>query len=149
MDPAAPLIPLPQRPATVLPAQAPERQANGFANILADPTPVAGVPRSEATRAAGRASLAQEGRAAQAETSRLPPASFAGALRERSRDHVADARRAIEATGRDSDGVRDVPAAAAIPTPTLGATPLDPGIAPPRKVGTPAIPAPDEPAPSR
>lgn len=152
MDPAAPLIPMPERQATVLPSEAARMTADGFPNVLADPVSVAGLPRPERTIAAEEAALEAERRRTQAATAGLGGPRFAGALARRGATHVEEARRAIEATGRPQvPGIQDaaldaVPAPAAADPPPEPSRPVDPAEPLPRAVGVPPFtgPSPSE-----
>ncbi|MEM9224342.1 MAG: hypothetical protein AAGB11_18350 [Pseudomonadota bacterium] len=92
VDPAAPLIPLPERQGTVLPSEAPERGPDGFANVLADPVVVGGLPRPEREITAEENALEAEGRRTAAAASAITPGSSAAALAARGRNHVAETR---------------------------------------------------------
>ncbi|UOM33057.1 hypothetical protein [Acuticoccus sp. I52.16.1] len=157
MDPAAPLIPLPQRPATVLPSEAPAQTADGFPNILADPASVPGLPREPKGVEAAKQMVAAEGAASRARTARIDRSSFAGDLTARAATQREEMRRRIEASSSAagtsvapsnpeevrnriaSGSKRGAGAAAqpgASPEPQVDAgRPLDPGAAPPRSVG--------------
>lgn len=127
IDPAMPLIPTPQRGATILPSEAPEHTADGFANILADPVTVAGLPRSEKSIADEEAALRADGAGTAAAARGISTSGSAEALRARGRNHVAETRAAIEASGRPGAGAAvDLSPAAA--TPAATAAPVDPGV---------------------
>ncbi len=161
VDPAAPLIPLPQRPATVLPSEAPQQTADGYPNILADPASVPGLPRDPRTVEEGKRQVAAEGAASKARTAAIDRASFAGDLQARAASQREATRRRIEASSnagggsaapsnpedvrnriasggqrapRETDpaGARTEPSAA---PQALPGAPLDPNAAPPRTVG--------------
>ncbi|WMS42875.1 hypothetical protein RDV64_00285 [Acuticoccus sp. MNP-M23] len=144
-DPGAPLIPLPERPATVLPNQAAARNADGFPNILADPATVPGLPRPAAAVAADEAALAGRGARTAAAARSISTTSSAAAIAARGRNHVAEARAQIAASGRPQTGN---PAPAALPATAAPATapttaapaenpgvPIDPEAPLPRPVG--------------
>lgn len=146
-DPAAPLIPTKARPATALPTEVSALDADGYPNVLADPSSVPGLPRTARSVASAEAALVTEARRNEAATAGIRRPSFADDLSRRARTHVDEARRAIEATGRPSvPGIQDVellegPAlrsgaqpAASAPAP---ARPLDPDEPLPRAVGVP------------
>ncbi|XWN29661.1 MAG: hypothetical protein ROR55_19475 [Devosia sp.] len=143
-DPAAPLIPTPAMSATVLPSEARPVDDDGYPNILADPATVAGLPRSAGAIAAEEATLEAEGAATEAETRGLTQGSFAGNLARQGRNHVAETRRQIEASGRPAlVSPPPLTPAAAQPQPAQPAPAVDPGrpIDPdaplPRAVGVP------------
>jgi len=144
-DPGAPLIPLPERPATVLPREAAERNADGFPNILADPVTVAGLPRPAGEVAADEAALAARGAATASAARSIRTGGSAAALAARGRDHVAEARATIAASGRPQTQSA-APQAASAASPATGASsaetapaapgvPLDPEAPLPRPVG--------------
>ena len=110
LEPSAPLVRLPERPATVLPSEVPATRADGFPNILADPATVAGLPREPAAVERGVATLAAEGRTARTRTAGIARGGAADALRRRGRTHVEEARRAIAASGRASAAPAIAPA---------------------------------------
>ena len=145
MQPGAPLIPTPERQATVLPSEAPEKTPDGFANILADPATVAGLPRSQASIAREEASLRSEAARTEAAGRRVSTTSSVASLQARGRDHVAETRAAIEAGARPQDDnaasppplvPQPVPVVATAPTPAP-AVPIDPDETAPRAVGVP------------
>ena len=155
-DPAAPLIRTPDRVATVSPSQAPERSADGFANILADPVTVAGLPRHEREIAAEQSQLEADARRAERATAGIATTSSVAALQARGRDHVAEARAAIEASGREQAqgagpaSAAVLPGSAAALTPAAAQStastaavdpgkPLDPAAPQPRTVGGPSF----------
>lgn len=150
VDPSMALIPTPQPRATVLPSEAPEQTPDGFANILADPATVAGLPRRPDSIAREEETLRAEGAATVAATSRIRSTGSVAALQERGRNHVAETRAAIEAGARPQDPDAPAPpplaalpgtAAAAPAAPEPGpAVPLDPDAPPPRQVGGPPPP---------
>ncbi|WP_139312792.1 hypothetical protein [Acuticoccus yangtzensis] len=109
VDPAAPLIPLSPRPATMLPADAPPQTADGFPNILSDPANVSGLPRDPDDVAATKQAVAAEGAYSKARTGAINKQSFAGELSARGRSQVEEARQRIAASGR---GAGPAPAAA-------------------------------------
>ncbi|MEM8664878.1 MAG: hypothetical protein AAGF49_12255 [Pseudomonadota bacterium] len=149
-DPAAPLIPTPDRQATVLPTEVRALDPDGYPNVLSDPSPVAGLPRTQRSIAASEAALDAERRASQAEVAGIRGSNFAGELARRGRVHAAEARRAIEATGRPSvpgvqdAALRELPSGPGATAPSEGAAsqptpsrPLDPNEPRPRPVGVP------------
>ncbi|MEM0907854.1 MAG: hypothetical protein AAGJ94_10855 [Pseudomonadota bacterium] len=127
MDPSAALIPLPEPMATILPADAPERRPDGFANILADPATVPGLPRDPRRVAADEAQLAAEGRATERTVSGINTASTASVLAARGRTHVAAARAEIERSGRPQSGLPPRDAQLGTTAPTPPSPPVDPG----------------------
>ncbi len=149
MDPGAALIPTPERQATVLPSQAPEKTADGFANILADPVAVAGLPRSPESIAREEAVLRGEAARTASRARAIGTTSSVSALQARGRDHAAEARAQIEAGARPQGDdaartlsappqpVADASAAAAEPPADVAAIPLDPSETAPRAVGVP------------
>lgn len=148
LDPSMPLIPTPERKATILPSEAPERRPDGYANILADPATVAGLPRQPESVAAEEAALASRGARTVAAAAAVSGPSAVAALQARGRDHVAETRSAIERSGRpqsaDASRALATPAAtAAAPAPVTAAPardpgrPLDPDEPAPRAVGVP------------
>lgn len=148
MDPGAALIPTPERQATVLPSEAPEKTPDGFANILADPVAVAGLPRSPESIAREEAVLRGDAARTKARASGVGTTSSVASLQARGRDHAAEARAQIEAGARPQIGdaasalsappqpVADASAAAA-PATATPAIPLDPSETAPRAVGVP------------
>ena len=100
LDPGAPLIPTPERQATVLPADVPAVRADGFPNVLADPVSVRGRPRDPEAVAAEAEALAVRGARTSAETAAVPRGGHAAQLSARGRTHVDETRRAIEAGAR-------------------------------------------------
>jgi len=150
-DPGAALIPLPERQATILPSEAPERTADGFANILADPATVPGLPRRPSEVKANEAALAAEGARTEAAAARIDTTGSAAALAAHGRRHAEEARAAIEASGRPASDASDAPFMrgpapdAAPPGADAAAAPgepLDPAEAPPRSVGVPPFTGP-------
>lgn len=146
MQPGDPLIPTPDRQATVLPSEAPERTPDGFANILADPVTVGGLPRSQSSIQREEAALRGDAARTEAAASRISTTSSVSSLQARGRDHVAEARAAIEAgarpQGEDLSQVQPATAgtaapAAAAPAPQSEAVPIDPDETAPRAVGVP------------
>lgn len=152
-DPGAPLIPLRERPATVLPSEASHTADDGFPNVLSDPVAVAGAPRNGTEIEAGKSALAARGRTAQTRTAGLAQGSFAAELSRRGATHVDEARLRIGAAERlepaaarptDPDDVRRriaagqtrVDDAGASPdAPTATAESVDPDAPSPRAVG--------------
>lgn len=159
-DPAAPLIPLPEQPATVLPSEAPRQTADGFPNILADPGAVPGMPRDPDGVDAQKTAVAGRGAASQARTAQINRTSFAGALqskatrdREAVRARIAASSQGVAATVPPSDPeeVRrriasgssrpapEQPGASAAPQAATGQSdpgqPIDPNAPAPRAVG--------------
>jgi len=123
-----PLIPTPQPAATILPSEAPEKTADGFANILADPATVAGLPRSTRSIEAEEAALRADGAGTATAARGIGTTSSVGALQSRGRNHVAEARAAIEASGQPQDGTPAVPAPGAATPGATPAAPADPGV---------------------
>ncbi|MBJ3776535.1 flagellar biosynthesis protein FlhF [Acuticoccus mangrovi] len=102
-DPGAPLIPTPERMASVSPSQVAPVRADGFPNILADPATAPGLVRPAARNEADQADLEARGRQLAAATRGLAGPSNAAALAARGRQHVADAKREIEAGARPQE----------------------------------------------
>lgn len=151
MEPGAPLVSLPSKPATVLPSEVPAVRADdGFPVILSDPVAVAGLPLPANEVAAEQARLEAVRVANEAEAARLARSGGnAAALAYRGRTHVAETRALIEASGRPQteEPPREVPAAMAspVPRPLAAAEPIDPTAAAPRSVGAPAyVPTPSD-----
>ncbi|MEM8550812.1 MAG: hypothetical protein AAGF45_00385 [Pseudomonadota bacterium] len=145
-EPGAALIPLPERPATVLQSEAPEATPDGFANVLADPATVAGLPRTPKEIAAQERALAHEGAATAALARGIPTTSNAAALAAEARNAVARTRARIRAQARNGapgEPVRTTVGDASVPAEPAPAQPVDPGrpIDPseplPRAVGVP------------
>ena len=157
VDPAAPLIPLPSRPATVLPADAPTQTADGFPNILADPANVPGLPREPRGVEETKAAVASRGVSSQARTAAIDRRSFAAGMKAQADRRAEDIRRRIAASSRavgeapeasDPQAVRDRiasgstrpeppparPGASPAPQADPG-RPIDPDEVPPRAVG--------------
>ncbi|MEM7692933.1 MAG: hypothetical protein AAF318_00665 [Pseudomonadota bacterium] len=142
-DPFSPVVDVAHRPATILPSQAPEKRADGFANILADPAPVAGLPRTPHEIAADEAAVAAEGAHLEARAASLSGGSQAAALSARGRSHVAATKAAIEASARPANPAL-LPRAEPLPAPQNRAArapgePVDPNTPLPRTVGGPAF----------
>lgn len=102
-DPAAPLIPLPQQPATVLPSEAPTQTADGFPNILADPGAVPGMPRDPRGVDEEKAAVASRGAHSRARTAQINRTSFAGSLQSKAAREADAVRARIAATGQGGD----------------------------------------------
>ncbi|GAB5378377.1 MAG: hypothetical protein AcusKO_48390 [Acuticoccus sp.] len=149
-DPAMPLIPTPQRQATVLPSEAPETTPDGFANILADPATVAGLPRPAASIAREENALRADGAATARAAGGIRTSGSVAALEARGRNHVAETRAAIEAGARPQEpGAVPQTLSAAPPAGATGTdsavsaasqdpgVPLDPAAPEPRAVGGP------------
>jgi hypothetical protein len=119
---------------------------DGYANVLADPATVPGLPRRSAEVAADKAVLAARGAGAEAATAGIEPGGTAAWLRRRGRTHVEETRREIEAKARpQSDApprMSDLPPAALpLPAAKVAAVeegrgrPVDPLAPEPRSVG--------------
>ncbi|WP_146620097.1 hypothetical protein [Acuticoccus sediminis] len=97
-DPAAPLIPLPEQPATVLPSQAAAKTEDGFPNIWADPASVPGVPRDPHKVEQAKKAVAAEGAYSRARTASIDRGSFAAEMRAKANAQTEDMRRRIQAS---------------------------------------------------
>lgn len=144
-EPGAPLIPVPPRPATVLQADAPETTPDGFANVLADPASVPGLPRTPAEVRSEERALAAQGARTAALARGLPTGSNAAAIAAEGRDAVERTRARIRAQALNTpqegapvrtQAVAPQPAAASA-QPVDPGRPIDPAEPAPRAVGVP------------
>lgn len=94
------MIALAERPATILPSEAAPVTDDGFPNVLSDPAPVAGLPRSASSIAKDVAAVDRQRQASQAKTASIGAAGSAAELARRARTHAEEARRIIEQSGR-------------------------------------------------
>lgn len=137
-DPSAPLIPTPERPATILPSEVNALAPDGYPNTLSDPATVPGLPRRQKVIAAQEADLDARRRASEAQTARVRGGGFASDLARRGRTHADEARRVIEASSRPLNGsataVQPVDTTP-LPEREAPARDIDPSEAPPRAVG--------------
>ena len=128
LDPSTPLIPLPQRQATVLPSEVPATNPDGFANVLADPTNAAGLPRSPSEVEGAERAVASEGAVTAARAGQLARrGSAVGALQQRARTHVADTQARSMAGAKPIDPNAQPTTLAPAQVAPLEATPVDPG----------------------
>ncbi|MEM6847938.1 MAG: hypothetical protein AAF580_07670 [Pseudomonadota bacterium] len=128
MDPSTPLIPLPQRQATMLPSEVQAINPDGFANVLAGPTNAAGLPRSQAEVDGAERAVASDGAVTAARAGQLAGrSSSVGAMQQRGRTHVAQTQARIRAGAKPMDPNAEPTALAPGPVAPQAAAPVDPG----------------------